>query len=249
MPNILVRGLLTGCLTWELVGDCAIQCRKTGFNCDLEFLSSPSLNENARKLNLVKGSISKEGASLATVEGRWDSKVLAKFSEESDSEVLLDNNAQFRGQCLRRREVPQDELVPITPGNFCDSEAAWKSTSQAILVGNFQLADERRSAIEGTTGTSATPIFFDPDNDNEVGQESWRYKHCDLRAWDDEDGYVYEKQGVVSTMLLKDLKRNFRGASVSGQRLDSVGRMSEIMPSKVRIKIFNIYVHDLKMIT
>ena len=72
------QGLLIGSVVTEFGGPCTIECKKTGFSCDLKFNLKPMFGGS---VNGVEGKIRRFGETVCTLRGRWDDSVVLSMSD------------------------------------------------------------------------------------------------------------------------------------------------------------------------
>lgn len=112
-------------------------------------------------------------------------------------EVLWEVSDRVRSQRLKRFTVPLEEQLPT------ESEKKWQKVTEAIMAENQEAAteqktvleDEQRSAVaeRAEAGSTWLPRHFVYDG------TTWRYRHEDLRPWDDgNDLKEYENDYVIA---------------------------------------------------
>ncbi|CAL8104965.1 unnamed protein product [Orchesella dallaii] len=195
MPYAHCKGILVGTLSMELGGNVSIICEKTGYFTELEFKLKGFLGR-ADSTNAVYGKIKLGRETISTVEGHWDSKITLKNKRNGTEEILWEVTDSVRAQRLKRFTIPLEEQLPN------ESEKKWAKVTEAIGAENQEAAtlektaleDEQRRAVamRADAGTTWLPNHFLYDG------ATWRYRHEDLRPWDDgNDLKEYEHDYMV----------------------------------------------------
>jgi hypothetical protein len=167
LPELVLRGLLTGQLFVELAGKSAITS-STGYQATIDYLPKPwiggtyhsfkgtivslkhdgstdnlsnsSENSNSKKRKTKKSSDELCDASLLyTIEGKWTTISHVTDSNSGETKVLFDADAHPRLEPQTRPLEEQDDM---------ESRKLWKKVAEAISAGNYAEATQLKTTIE-----------------------------------------------------------------------------------------------------
>jgi hypothetical protein len=91
-PNIYARGLLFGTMLMELGDQCVMTCSKTGFSCEMEFLTKGFFGGT---YNALKGKVKNaNGDILYNLSGKWTDVIyIQKNTRNAPIETFFDVSA------------------------------------------------------------------------------------------------------------------------------------------------------------
>jgi hypothetical protein len=199
MPYAHCKGLLVGTLTLELGGKVEIRCLKTGYTTELEFRIKPFIG-GQDYCNSVVGKIRLGKATLATLDGHWDTEIVIKDKKTGQQSLLWAATQEIKSKRLKRYTVP----IP-DQGDF-ESEKLWIKVSKAIHQGDQVAATQEKTVLEDAQrkatadrrlkGEEWVPHHFVQD----IRTGEYMYRHLDARPWDPRTDVVqFERNYVIQT--------------------------------------------------
>jgi oxysterol-binding protein-related protein 8 len=179
-PTIYACGLFIGKLRMELGGKQKIVCEKTGLTAEIEFRTKPMFGGD---YNRVRGKIEdSKGNSLYTFEGKWDSDIQLKNTQQNgDKQVMFDAKT-----CPLQRKY----VTKIDKQGPWESRRVWTGLSDALRKNDHDqgtkvktyLEDkqrERRAIRQEQKIIHATKYFHLED-------DRWVYNNIKLDPYDPE---------------------------------------------------------------
>ena len=157
LPELVIRGLLSGQMFLELTGSVDIRC-SNGMMVEIEFLPKPWFSGDYHS---VRGSIYRADSSDATLfslSGRWvdtvyyregaagrpmSSKKKRPSSAATDDDG--DNKVLFK---VDLKERPPVTVKPIGDMNSLESKKVWQKVTEALLKEEYDVASQEKNAIE-----------------------------------------------------------------------------------------------------
>ncbi|XP_019877169.2 oxysterol-binding protein-related protein 9 isoform X3 [Aethina tumida] len=135
-PNGYGRSILT--VPWiELGGQVTITCAKTGYYCNVEFLTKPFYgNKKNRVVAEVFGPEDKK--SFLSVQGEWNGVMEAKWNDK-DTEVFIDVNAM---------PINKKIVQPIRNQADNESRKLWKEVTAGLRFNEIDKATNAKQALE-----------------------------------------------------------------------------------------------------
>ncbi|XP_008195979.1 oxysterol-binding protein-related protein 9 isoform X2 [Tribolium castaneum] len=169
-PNGYGRSILT--VPWiELGGTVTITCQKTGYYCNIEFLTKPFYGNKKHKINAdVFGPDDKKP--FLSINGEWNGVMEAKWSDK-DAEQFIDVNAL---------EIIKKKVKPISQQEINESRRLWKEVTAGLKFNDIDKATTAKQTLEQKQRDEAK-------DRKEAGIE-WRTK---LFHKCSEDGWMYAK--------------------------------------------------------
>lgn len=144
LPELTIRGLLSGSIFLEMGGTTKIYS-STGWVTEIEYLPKPwfvgdyhfiqGRIYNALLPNNATGTAEVE----YTLSGRWTERTLIKHVKTGKEEVLFDFHALPR---------PRKHVQPPSPQRPLESRQVWKSTTDALLKGDYGKASQEKTRVE-----------------------------------------------------------------------------------------------------
>lgn len=136
LPELHVRGLMTGAPFIELTGEVII-ISTSGLASQIKFLTKPWFGG---QYDLMEGRIVKESETVAEIWGRWSECVYFKRNDQED--VLFDVKV------VDRDELPL--VKPLSEQNELESRRVWHPVTKALRTGNYEQANTAKLFIEET---------------------------------------------------------------------------------------------------
>lgn len=197
-----------------------ISCEKTGYSAELDFKLKPFLS-GLDECNRVVGKIRLGRDTLATVDGKWDSKITCSDKRTGETETLWEVTEDVKRQRLQRYTVSADRQ-----GEF-ESERLWRHVSQCIASDDQQGATEQKFVLEEAQRAAArdrqatnsdwnTKHFLMDNNSSD-----YMYRYADLRPWDPHSDlfqYESEYQILSKTRLRSSLLEHRKHRSTSANK-------------------------------
>ena len=207
LPDTLLRGLTFGRISKEVVGQATVTCLSSKVSVFLDFPKSSHIEADGTAVNIVTGTMSKDGVGCGTFRGNWDRKVTfaanSTAGEVSGETPVLTNDDGFRAECGRKMTVrKKDQQGFGGDANFADSGKIWADGKAAVA------------------GAYRTPNG--PDSPNFFAQSGaiWVSHDNDIRPWDPATGdfYVTSNSGKISVLDKAHLKDTINAvASMPGR--------------------------------
>jgi len=163
-PGVVIRGILFGSLSTEIVGKVTINCEKTGYHAEIEF--KPRSATSGNKSSTISGTIKRgdqNESTMYTLSGCWDSITYITDSKTKQTHVLFDSNYQI----ISFSRCDTDDVM--------GSRRVWDSVARGILNQNEVAALKAKTAIEESQRVAekyrkenniiCSPKLFDNVND------------------------------------------------------------------------------------
>ncbi|KAH3757885.1 oxysterol-binding protein 5 [Pelomyxa schiedti] len=188
-PSACAKGFIIGPLTVEFYGKMSIECEKTGYKAEFEFLLKPLWYG---EYNHVSGSIKYYDEVLYTLSGRWDKEMSLKDASTGEIQTLWKVTPDLAEQRKTRLLIPMEEQIPT------ESEKLWIGVTNALIAGDQETATAEKTKIEEAqralvrerdkNGVTWVPRYFTWD----ATREQWFYNWLNTSPMSDEDKFEYE---------------------------------------------------------
>jgi len=214
-PTAYVRHLFMGKLFMEIGGEVKIMCRQTGIVCDIEFKTKGLFSGD---LNRVTGNIKKDGHTVYTIDGHWDSVI--NIEPKTKGSESKSKTGQSLGLSIDIRQLdvtpkivlPEEEQLPF------ESKRLWKKLTQALNTRDYDAATIEKNLLEDSARSEAQARetkrinweqrLFKLDNSNK-----WAFKGGDAEV-----ALRSKTVGATSTQSsTQSLTPSLRGSSVSAK--------------------------------
>ncbi|ULU10455.1 hypothetical protein L3Y34_014622 [Caenorhabditis briggsae] len=156
---------------FEFGGKVKVECEKTGYYADIEFLTKPFFGGKPHR---IQGTICREGVKkpILTVRGEWNGTMYAK-PPNGDEYVFVD---------VKSKPEVKKECIPVMQQGKRESRRLWRHVTAALLRNRIQTATTSKRFIEQRqrqeakerleNGEKWTPLLFETtDKEGE-----WMYK-------------------------------------------------------------------------
>ncbi|KAI3644777.1 hypothetical protein MP228_010941 [Amoeboaphelidium protococcarum] len=178
LPDLQIRGLLSGSIFLELGKSTFIKCAQTGYTCRFDWLPKPWFSGGYHHLD---GKIYKESNPSEVfyqLSGKWVEQVTIQKSGEQESQPFFNFKSNY-GDATKDgnprlyvpKQIPEAHLDPEK-----DSKLIWKSTTEALNKGDFSSASSQKSKLED----DQRKIRKEREARGEEWEPEWfRYVHAD----------------------------------------------------------------------
>ncbi|XP_025832138.1 oxysterol-binding protein-related protein 9 [Agrilus planipennis] len=167
-PNGYGRSILT--VPWiELGGNVTIKCPKTGYQCNIDFLTKPFYGNKKHKVNAeVAGPDCKV---FLTISGEWNGLMEAKWVDKDKTEVFIDVN---KLSTIKKR------VRPIAEQEENESRKLWKEVTRGLKYNEIDKASHAKEEIENRQRAQAkertqTNAEWQTKLFHKETEERWKY--------------------------------------------------------------------------
>ena len=208
LPNVKVKGILTGSPYPELQGSYSI-VSSTGLMADIDFSGKGVLGVGGKR-NHVRGSIynpddDKHRNPLFTIEGSWSES----FETRDGSGQVIDTYDVTTARPTEFHTLPLDEQDPW------ESRRAWREVISSVQKGNMQGIADNKNALETaqrklrknpvTSEDNWKPLFFVDDRSRPAAEKLLTAVGQNLDVDSTRGVWRYDASAM------SQLKRPFRG--------------------------------------
>lgn len=153
LPELYLRGLVTGAPFVELTGECLIVCSKHDYAAKIRFIPKPWFSGS---YNLVEGIIYNDKSKEVAFEiyGNWAEKSFIQSKETDPEDTHLANiESGIVDSDDPAAELLFDSSSPIVhprvkSGSPLDSRTVWKKVTDALISANYEEAANAKNEIE-----------------------------------------------------------------------------------------------------
>ncbi|CAH0551346.1 unnamed protein product [Brassicogethes aeneus] len=136
-PNGYGRSILT--VPWiELGGSVTITCPKTGYYCNIEFLTKPFYGNKKNKVTAEVFAPDEKKAFL-NIQGEWNGVMEAKYSDKDSFEPFIDVN---------ELEITKKMVHPISRQEENESRRLWKEVTAGLKFNEIDRATNAKQTLE-----------------------------------------------------------------------------------------------------
>ncbi|KAG2202045.1 hypothetical protein INT47_006237, partial [Mucor saturninus] len=136
MPNMYVKGILFGRMELELGGQCYVDCKETGFRCELEFKTKGFFTGER---DVVVGNVidTTTGQIVCSVSGNWADKIY--MTKEGVKSILFDASTAISHPKIVAEIKDQGPL---------ESRRVWSKVTDAIHRRDMDTATDEKTVVE-----------------------------------------------------------------------------------------------------
>eukprot|EP01118_Nematostelium_gracile_P005357 TRINITY_DN1689_c0_g1_i1.p1 TRINITY_DN1689_c0_g1~~TRINITY_DN1689_c0_g1_i1.p1 ORF type:complete len:424 (+),score=101.76 TRINITY_DN1689_c0_g1_i1:98-1273(+) len=170
-PNMAIRGILFGTLTYEVIGKINIRCVSTNYSAEVEFKQKSMFRG---KYNQIAGKIKHGSKVTHTIAGFWDSQSTLTNNHTKEVTELFDNS---KHKISEKRVAPKEEQAPN------ESRRLWEHVIAGMLKHDEEEALDAKRKIEAIQRAEQSeraekhiewvPKLFVKGNDNLYYYEKW----------------------------------------------------------------------------
>ncbi|VDN98123.1 unnamed protein product [Rodentolepis nana] len=135
-PSAYGRNILG--VPWvELGGTCKINCAKTGYSAEVNFLTKPFYGGKKDQIR-AKAFVPDSDKPFLTVEGEWNGQMTARWADSGKKELFVDTKAL---PTMKKQVRPRTSLFAFFYG-------MWESVTLNLKQGNIDAATDAKSLLE-----------------------------------------------------------------------------------------------------
>nr|CDS33023.2 oxysterol binding protein 9 [Hymenolepis microstoma] len=136
-PSAYGRNILG--VPWvELGGTCKINCAKTGYSAEVNFLTKPFYGGKKDQIR-AKAFVPDSDKPFFTVEGEWNGQMYARWADSGKKELFVDTKAL---PTMKKQVRPRSNQLPN------ESRKMWESVTLNLKQGNIDAATDAKSLLE-----------------------------------------------------------------------------------------------------
>ncbi|CAF0724890.1 unnamed protein product [Adineta steineri] len=169
-PSAYGRSIL-GVPWFEMGGKVSIECEKTGYSANIEFLTKPFYNG---KKHQITGSLyGPEKKEFCKIDGEWNGIMYAKYSDTKISDIFFDT---------KTTPVIKKIVRPIAEQGEFESRHLWKDVTYYLKSKQLDKATESKSFLEqrqreATKERAEKTVKWETKYFTESGEQKWTYEH------------------------------------------------------------------------
>jgi len=138
-PSMIVKGILFGALTYEVVGKTIIRCLSTGYEAEFDFKQKSMFRG---KINAVGGKVKHGKDILYLINGFWDSIIYLQDANNKDNTGVLFDNTQHK--IAEKIVPPKEQQAPN------ESRRLWEDVIREMLKNDEDEALAAKRKLEAT---------------------------------------------------------------------------------------------------
>ncbi|CAF0754488.1 unnamed protein product [Adineta ricciae] len=168
-PSAYGRSIL-GVPWFEMGGKVTIDCEKTGYSANIEFLTKPFYNG---KKHQITGSLhGPDKKEFCKIDGEWNGVMYAKYSDTKVSDIFFDT---------KTTPVIKKNVRPIAEQGEFESRRLWKDVTYSLKSKQLDKATESKSFLEqrqreGAKERAEKSIKWQTKYFVESGEQKWSYE-------------------------------------------------------------------------
>lgn len=169
-PSAYGRSIL-GVPWFEMGGKVSIECEKTGYTANIEFLTKPFYNG---KKHQITGSLyGPDKKEFCKIDGEWNGIMYAKYQDTKISDIFFDT---------KTTPVIKKNVRPIAEQSEFESRRLWKDVTYYLKSKQLDKATESKSFLEqrqreGAKERSEKSIKWQTKHFTESGEQKWTYEN------------------------------------------------------------------------
>ncbi|CAF2148709.1 unnamed protein product [Rotaria magnacalcarata] len=169
-PSAYGRSIL-GVPWFEMGGKVTIDCEKTGYTANIEFLTKPFYN--GKKHQIIGTLFGPDKKEFCKIDGEWNGVMNAKYSDTKISEVFFDT---------KKTAVIKKTVRPIAEQSEYESRRLWKDVTYYLKSKQMNKATASKSFLEQRQREEAKDradktLKWQTKHFTEAGELKWTYEN------------------------------------------------------------------------
>ncbi|CAF5153576.1 unnamed protein product [Rotaria magnacalcarata] len=169
-PSAYGRSIL-GVPWFEMGGKVTIDCEKTGYTANIEFLTKPFYN--GKKHQIIGTLFGPDKKEFCKIDGEWNGVMNAKYSDTKISEVFFDT---------KKTAVIKKIVRPIAEQSEYESRRLWKDVTYYLKSKQMNKATASKSFLEQRQREEAKDradktLKWQTKHFTEAGELKWTYEN------------------------------------------------------------------------
>ncbi|CAF4976306.1 unnamed protein product, partial [Rotaria sp. Silwood1] len=169
-PSAYGRSIL-GVPWFEMGGKISIDCEKTGYSANIEFLTKPFYN--GKKHQITGTLYGPDKKDFCKIDGEWNGIMYAKYSDTKISDIFFDT---------KTTPVIKKTVRPIAEQDEFESRRLWKDVTFYLKSKLLDKATESKSLLEqrqreGAKERAEKSIKWQTKYFIESGEQKWTYQN------------------------------------------------------------------------
>ncbi|CAF3318394.1 unnamed protein product [Rotaria socialis] len=168
-PSAYGRSIL-GVPWFEMGGKVSIDCEKTGYSANIEFLTKPFYN--GKKHQITGTLLGPEKKEFCKIDGEWNGIMYAKYSDTKISDIFFDTKST---------PVIKKNVRPLVEQDDFESRRLWKDVTFYLKSKQLDKATESKSFLEqrqreGAKERADRTVKWQTKYFMESGEQKWSYE-------------------------------------------------------------------------
>ncbi|CAF3889287.1 unnamed protein product, partial [Rotaria magnacalcarata] len=168
-PSAYGRSIL-GVPWFEMGGKVSIDCEKTGYSANIEFLTKPFYN--GKKHQITGTLFGPEKKEFCKIDGEWNGIMYAKYSDTKISDIFFDTKST---------PVIKKNVRPLVEQGDFESRRLWKDVTFYLKSKQLDKATESKSLLEqrqreGAKERTDKTVKWQTKYFMESGEQKWSYE-------------------------------------------------------------------------